>query len=218
VNLPRLRVVLSFAVVLFVAAVLLVSTMRGTSTRPIQAHEGIQAGASTGGIPASVAVIPGLATAFVAALAIFANNQQERNRQEQERQLARDRQEHERGLKQMELENQRQKRLRDERLEAYIAFMAVCDRLHGGDHSQEARAELRKIVKVVELVSLSKEVQDSLQALTNHLIIRTGKGDTEKVSLQDESAYGVLHRKFTKAIQQDIGIIPTSIDPDADSG
>ena len=83
------------------------------------------------------------------------------------------------------LKHEREMRLRDERREAYLAFMAVCDRLHGGDHSPEAKAELRKIVAVVELVSLSEEVQDSVRVLTNHLIIRTARGETEAVRLQD---------------------------------
>jgi hypothetical protein len=109
------------------------------------------------------------------------------------------------------LKHEREMRLRDERREAYLAYMAVCDRLHGGDHSPEAKAELRKIVKVVELVSLSKEVQDSRQALTNHLIIRTNKGETETVSLQDESEYRALLGKFKKAIQRDLGITPTAM-------
>ena len=113
------------------------------------------------------------------------------------------------------LKHEREMRLRDERREAYLAYMAVCDRIHGGDHSPEAKAELRKIVEVVELVSLSKEVQDSRQALTNHLIIRTNKGETETVSLQDESEYRALLGKFKKAIQRDLGITPTAMqDPE----
>jgi hypothetical protein len=127
----------------------------------------------------------------------------------------RDRQEHERLLKDAELEAARGARLRDERREAYLAYMAVCDRIHGGDHSPEAKAELRKIVEVVELVSLSKEVQDSRQALTNHLIIRTEKGETETVSLRDESEYGALLGKFKKAIQRDLGITSAAMqDPE----
>jgi hypothetical protein len=60
------------------------------------------------------------------------------------------------------LKHEREMRLRDERREAYMAYMAVCDRIHGGNHSPEAKAELRKIVEVVGLVPLSKEVQDSV--------------------------------------------------------
>ncbi len=107
------------------------------------------------------------------------------------------------------LKHEREMRLRDERREAYMAYMAVCDRIHGGDHSPEAKAELRKIVAVVELVSLSKEVQDSVRVLTNHLILRTESGETEAVSLRDESEYKALLGKFRKAIQQDLGITPT---------
>jgi hypothetical protein len=195
---PVVAVVL--AVLLFVVAGLVVSATR---TQPQPGERGRP---STGSVPASVAVLPGLAAAGVAAVAIIANNRRERERlhEEAHREIAR--QAHERELKREELEDQRQSRLRDERLEAYLAYMAVCDRLHGGDHSQEARAELRKIVEVVELVSLSKEIQDSRQALTNHLIIRTEKGETETVSLSDESEYRALLGTFKKAIQRDLGI------------
>jgi hypothetical protein len=113
-------------------------------------------------------------------------------------------------LKREELEDQRQTRLRDERREAYMAYMAVCDRIHGGDHSPEAKAELRKIVAAVELVSLSKEVQDSVRVLTNHLILRTESGETEAVSLRDESEYRARRGKFSKAIQRDLGITPAA--------
>jgi hypothetical protein len=113
------------------------------------------------------------------------------------------------------LKHEREMRLRDERREAYLAFMAVCDRLHGGDHSPEAKAELRKIVAVVELVSLSEEVQDSVRVLNNHLIIRTEKGETEEVSPRDESAYRALLGKFRKAVQRDLGITPAALqDPE----
>ena len=109
------------------------------------------------------------------------------------------------------LKHERETRLWDERLEAYMAYMAVCDRIHGGDHSPEAKAELRKVVAVVELVSLSKEVQDSVRVLTNHLILRTESGETEAVSLRDESAYTALLGKFKKAIQRDLGITPAAM-------
>jgi hypothetical protein len=113
------------------------------------------------------------------------------------------------------LKHEREMRLRDERREAYMEYMAVCDRLHGGDHSPQARAELRKIVAVVELVSLSEEVQDSVRLLTNHLIIRTERGETEAVSLQDESEYRALLGKFRKAIQRDLGITPAAMQESA---
>jgi hypothetical protein len=109
------------------------------------------------------------------------------------------------------LKHEREMRLRDERREAYMAYMAVCDRIHGGDHSPEAKAELRKVVAVIELVSLSKEVQDSVRILTNHLILRTESGETEAVSLQDESAYTALFGNFRKAVQRDLGITPAAM-------
>jgi hypothetical protein len=137
----------------------------------------------------SLALLLGLSGPIVAAVAIFATDRREAIR----------------------LEHERWRRMRDERREAYLAYMAVCDRLHGGDHSPEAKAELRKIVEVVELVSLSKEVQDSVRELTNHLLIRTGKGETETVSRQDESAYRALLGKFKKAIQRDLGITPAAM-------
>jgi hypothetical protein len=131
----------------------------------------------------------GLSGPAVAAIAIFAADRREAVRLEHERWL----------------------RMRDERREAYIAYMAVCDRIHGGDHSPEAKAELRKIVALVELVATSEEVQDSVQALTNHLIIRTGRGETETVSTQDESVYRALLERFRRAIRQDLDIPPTAM-------
>ena len=130
----------------------------------------------------------------------------------------RDRQKHERLMKDAELEAAKVVRLRDERREAYLAFMDVCDQLHGGDHSPEAKADLRKIVEVVELVSLSKEVQDSVRVLTNHLILRTERGETEAVSLRDESAYTALLGNFRKAIQRDLGITPAAMQEPGEDG
>ena len=129
----------------------------------------------------------GLSGPAVAAIAIFAADRREAVRLEHERWL----------------------RMRDERREAYIAYMTVCDRLHGGDHSPEARAELRKTVALVELVATSEEVKDSVRLLTNHLIIRTERGETEAVSTRDEAAYRALLGRFRRAIQQDLGITPT---------
>jgi hypothetical protein len=155
-------------------------------------------------LPTEIVVLLGLASPFVALVALVVGWLRERSRQG-----------HERKLQKAELEDRRQTRLRDERREAYLAYMAVCDRIHGGDHSPEAKAELRKIVAVLELVSLSKEAQDSVQALSNHLIIRTGKGETETVSNQDESKYRALLGRFTKAIQEDLGITPAAMqDPE----
>jgi hypothetical protein len=208
VNLSKRSVVVFVAALLFVVAGLVVSATQREST------QGERLRSPTSSVPASVAVLPGLAAAGVAAVAINAANRRERERLHEEARREIARQNHERDLKQAELEDRRQSRLRDERLEAYLAYMAVCDRVHGGDHSQEARAELRKIVEVVELVSLSKEVQDSVRVLTNHLIIRTAKGETETVSLRDESAYRALLGRFKKAIQRDLGITPaTTQDP-----
>jgi hypothetical protein len=151
-------------------------------------------------LPTEIVILLGLASPFVALVALVVGWLRERSRQG-----------HERKLQKAELESRQQSQLRQERLEAYTAYMAVCDRLHGGDHSQEARAELRKTVALVELVSTSEEVKDSFQALTNHLIIRTEKGETEAVSTQDEAAYRARHGRFTKAIQQDLGITPAAM-------
>jgi hypothetical protein len=142
---------------------------------------------------------------------IIFSNIRERTRQEHERQLAKDRQKHERLLKDAELDDARKARHRDERREAYIAYMSVCDRLHGGDHSQEARVQLRRTVALVELASTSEAVKDSVRELTNHLLIRVERGETEAVSTRDEAAYRVLLGRFTKAMQEDLGITPTAI-------
>jgi hypothetical protein len=146
-------------------------------------------GRTNAGSPTPLILLLGLSGPAVAAIAIFAADRREAVRLE-----------HERWLK-----------MRDERREAYTAYMAVCDRIHAGDHSPEAKAELRKIVALVELVSTSEEVQNSVRRLTNHLIIRTDKGGTERVSLQDESEYKALLGKFRKAIQEDLGITPAAM-------
>jgi hypothetical protein len=116
VNLSQRRVVAVLVVLLFVVAALIVSATR---TQPQAGERGRP---STGSVPASVAVLPGLAAAGVAAVAIVANNRQERTRQDHERQLARDRQAHERELKLEELADQRRSRLRDERIRVYTEF------------------------------------------------------------------------------------------------
>jgi hypothetical protein len=180
----RRRIVVFVVVLLFVAAGLMVASQERTNTPLGQARNGAQGGLSIANDPTSLALLVGLSGSIVAVAAIVATNRREAIR----------------------LEHEWWRRMRDERREAYLAYMAVCDRLHGGDHSPEAKAELRKIVEVVEVVSLSKEVQDSVQALTTHLIIRTGKGETETVSKQDESAYRALLGKFKKAIKRDLGI------------
>lgn len=91
VNLPRRRVVVFFALCVFVAVGLLVSTPQGDGTQLGQVNEGRQDGVSTGSVPASVAVLPGLAAAGVAALAIVATDRRERARlhEEARREIAR---------------------------------------------------------------------------------------------------------------------------------
>jgi hypothetical protein len=192
VNLSQRRRILVFLVVLlllFVAAGLVVGSQERTNTPQGQARNGVRAGLSIANSPTSLALLLGLSGPVVAAVAILATNRREA----------------------MRLEHERWSRMRDERREAYIAFMAVCDRLHGGNHSPEARAELRKILAVVELVSLSEEVKDSVRVLTNHLLIRVKRGETEAVSLRDETAYTVLLGKFRQAVQRDLGITPAAM-------
>jgi hypothetical protein len=192
VNLSQRRRIVVFLVVLlllFVAASLVVGSQERTNTPLGKARNGVRGGPSIANSPTSLALLLGLSGPVVAAVAILATNRREA----------------------MRLEHERWSRMRDERREAYLAFMAVCDRLHGGDHSPEARAELRKILAVVELVSLSEEVQDSVRVLTNHLIIRTERGETETVSSRDEAAYRALLGKFKKAVQRDLGITPAAM-------
>jgi hypothetical protein len=140
VILSQRRVVAILVVLLFVVAGLVVGA---TQNRP---PTGKRDGPPTGAIPVPVVLLLGLAGPAVAVVAIHDTNQREAAR----------------------LEHERETNLRDERWEAYLAYMAVCDRLHGGDHSPEARAELRKIVEVVELVSLSREVPLHLVVLDGY--------------------------------------------------
>jgi hypothetical protein len=192
VNLSQRRRIVVFLVVLsllFVAAGLVVGLQERTNTPLDQARNGVRGGPSIADSPTSLALLLGLSGPVVAAVAIVATNRREA----------------------MRLEHERWSRMRDERREAYIAFMAVCDRLHGGDQSPEARAELRKTLAVVELVSLSEEVKDSVRVLTNHLIIRDLRVDNEAISMRDEAAYRVQLKKFTKAIQRYLGITPAAM-------
>lgn len=190
VNLSQRRLIVVFLVVLlFVAAGLMVGSRERTNTPLGQPRDGVRGGPSTANSPTSLALLLGLSGPVVAAVAIVATNRREA----------------------MRLEHERWSRMRDKRREAYIAFMAVCDRLHGGDQSPEARAELRKTLAVVELVSLSEEVKDSVRVLTNHLIIRDLRVDNEAISMRDEAAYRVQLKKFTKAIQRDLGITPAAM-------
>ena len=191
-NLSQRRRIVVFLVVLlllFVAAGLVVGPQERANTPLGGARDGVRGGLSTANSPTSLALLLGLSGPVVAVVAIWATDRREAKR----------------------LEYERWERMRDERREAYLAFMDVCDRLHSGDHSQEARVELRKIVEVVKLVALSKEVQDSVRVLNNHLIIRTERGETERVSLRDESEYRALLGQFRKAIQRDLGITPAAI-------
>ena len=191
-NLSQRRRIVLFLVVLlllFVAVGLMTDSQERANIPLGQARDGARGGPSIADSPTSLALLLGLSGPIVAAVAILATNRREAIR----------------------LEHEQWRRMRDERREAYLAYMAVCDRLHGGDHSPEAKAELRKIVEVVELVSLSKEVQDSVRELTNHLLIRTKRGETETVSTQDEAAYRALLGKFKKAIQRDLGITPAAM-------
>jgi hypothetical protein len=142
-------------VLLFVAAGLMVGSQERTNTPLGQARNGVRGGLSIANSPTtSLALLLGLSGPVVAAVAILATNRREA----------------------MRLEHERWSRMRGERRETYIAFMAVCDRFHGGDHSPEARAEFRKTLAVVELGSLSEEVWDSVRVLTNHLLIRELRG------------------------------------------
>ena len=114
VNLSQHRiVVVVLAVLLCVVAGLVVSATQRASTHLDQNQEGSRSRPSTGSVPASVALLPGLATAGIAVVAILATDRRERERLK-----------HERQLKLEELENQRHSRLRDERIRVYSEYLA----------------------------------------------------------------------------------------------
>lgn len=187
----RMIVVVVLAVLLFVVMGLVVSATQRTST------QGERGRASTGSVPASVAVLPGLAAAGVAAVAIVANNWQERTRQEHERKLARDRQAHERELKLEELEDQRQSRLRDERRQAYLEFESRWTwyehARRGGDPREEyeARTEFMRSINALSLLAPEK-VREAAFVVFN----RSTQGK------QQDKAPGL----FWKAAREDLGI------------
>jgi hypothetical protein len=186
----RMIVVVVLAVLLFVVTGLVVSATQRAST------QGERGRPSTGSVPVSVAVLPGLAAAGVAALAIVANNWQERTRQEHERQLARDRQAHERELKREELEAQRQERLRDERIRVYTEFLSrwtLYDDAwtRGPQERDAARLEFMRSYNALSLLA-PKEVLAAATEVFNRSTQRQ----------QQKGAPG----RFWEAAQEDLGI------------
>ncbi len=105
--------------------------------------------------------------------------------------------------------------LRKERREAYTAFMAACDRLHGGgdqpyegDGSLEARTEFRRRFALVRLASSSATVRDLAYELGKFVLVREpqmeeGGGSPREI----DRAYGALLDKFLTAAQRDLGIV-----------
>jgi hypothetical protein len=188
----RMIVVLVLAVLLFVVTGLVVSATQRAGT------QGERSRPSTGSVPTSVAVLPGLAAAGVAAVAIVANNWQERTRQEHERKLARDRQEHERELKREELEDQWQSRLRDERIRVYTEFGTRWTwyehaRNRGDDSRKldEAHTEFMRSFNALSLIA-PEEVREHAAAMLDRSTQRKQQG----------KAPGL----FWKAAREDLGI------------
>ena len=103
-------------------------------------------------------------------------------------------------------------RLREERREAYGAYVAACDRLHEGDDSKEARAQFRKAFAIVWLVSPSTTIRDSAHELSNFVLVRQprlelreGEANRRKI----DADYGSRMRVFLEVAQRDLGIAPT---------
>jgi hypothetical protein len=117
----------------------------------------------------------------------------------------RDRQRHELAVKH-----------RDERREAYTAFMAACDLLHGGgdqfyegDRSPEAKAGFRKTFALVRLASSSTAVRDSAHELGNFLLVREPQMEAEGSNPRGvDATYGALLDKFLTAAHRDLDIPP----------
>lgn len=103
--------------------------------------------------------------------------------------------------------HEHESRLREERREAYTAFMVACDRLHGGHRSVEALAEFRRTTAVVWLVSSSTTVRDSVHKLGNFLLQRDSQ-EEEANSREIDAAYGALLREFLAVAQRDLAIVP----------
>jgi hypothetical protein len=201
VNLPRRLVFLFFAVLLFVVAGLLVSAMQRASTQPDQNQEGGRSRPSTGSVPASVAVLPGLAAAGVAAVAIIATDRRERARLNEEARREIARQDHERELKQMELEDQRQSRLRDERRQAYFEFLA---RWHS---YEDARTRNPRNQEEFEKANLAFQRSFNALSLIAPYEVRAAADAIrqEEVPGRRQEASGAPGR-FWKAARKDLGI------------
>jgi hypothetical protein len=99
--------------------------------------------------------------------------------------------------------------LRNERREAYITFMAACDRLHDGDLPDEARAEFRKTFAGVYLVSSSMSLRESALKLGNFLLVHEPQVDADTTSRRSvDASYGSTLQEFMDIAQRDIGIVP----------
>jgi hypothetical protein len=152
-------------------------------------------------LPAWAVVLLGLAGPIVALAALVVGWLRER-----------DHQDHERKMQKAALEDWRQSRLRQERLEAYTKFMRACDRLHEGDRSAEARAAFRQSVAVVGLVSPSTAIRDAVQELSNFLLVREPEDEQRWRGIEHrrkiDASYGKRLRRLLEVAQRDVGIDP----------
>jgi hypothetical protein len=193
VNLSQRRRIVVFLVVLlllFVAAGFVVGPQERANTPLGQVRDGVRGGLSIANSPTSLALLLGLSGPVVAALAIFATDRRERARQD-----------HERKLKQMELEDQRQSRLRDERRQAYFEFLA---RWHS---YEDARTRTPRNQEEFEKANLA--FQRSFNALSliapNEVRAAADAIRQEEVPGRRQEAAGAPGR-FLKVAREDLGI------------
>jgi hypothetical protein len=182
VNLSQRRRIVVFLVVLlllFVAAGFVVGLQERANTPLGQVRDGVRGGLSIANSPTSLALLLGLSGPVVAALAIFATDRRERARQD-----------HERKLKQMELEDQRQSRLRDERRQAYFEFLA---RWHSYEDARTRTPRTQEEFNALSLIA-PNEVRAAADAIRQ-----------EEVPGRRQEAAGAPGR-FLKVAREDLGI------------
>jgi hypothetical protein len=145
-------------------------------------------------LPTWVVILLGLASPFVAVAALVVGWLGERGRQN-----------HERILQKAEIENRRQSQLREERREAYTRFMVACDRLRGGDRSEEALATFRQTSTVAWLVSSSPGMRSCVQELGS-FVLQEPQRDEDPDSEESDVVYGTILKRFLEAARRNLGI------------
>jgi len=194
-------------VVVFVVVIIAVLAFAGVGegpNRPLEGQAGRDAATWLDGITAiSLLLSPFIAISGVLAT-IFFTNRRERDRQYQERLLARDRQEHERLLKEVELEAARATRLRDERIAAYRKLLAASTTAHV---EREGIQALYEAYQEITLLAGSPELERAAAR------VWTAYGQTQKEAGKASPDFSpalddarIAREAFLKLAREELGI------------